>query len=193
MSIKRFKSNVSVKFFYLGLAIMQSYCIVSPALAWRGYIQVDEMTDEKIGFARSESYDNANMFVQCRNDGLYVAINWGELLSISEDSEEVEFRFDKEEPDSMTFRVKLKQSYVSGGLEIVDSIFKSDNVKSNKLVKLMKKHNELLMRTTDFADRYMTVKFSLSGFSAAYKEACGWWEREQAPPANPSEVYDALD
>lgn len=136
------------------------------AHAWSSSNTFDEMTDEKIGFTSTISLNgSAAAYVKCFKDVLLVGLIWPEVLSFTERSRYVDFRFDKADPGSSYYEA------IKGEKAETES-------DARRLIFLMKEHNRLLMQTNNYAGNTMTEKFSLSGFTKSYNEACGWWEQK---------------
>lgn len=141
--------------------------------AWVASIRKDEMTDEKIGTVISESTKGAGLFgkqysmvVRCRSEDMdepEIYINWEQILR---DGGDVSVRFDSDKSFSIYTSISTDN----------DATFVGGNDKVT-LLHLMKKKNELRVKTEDFRGTdTQTGHFSLIGFNAAYSEACQWWE-----------------
>jgi hypothetical protein len=142
---------------------------------WKASIGNDEMTDEKIGTVISLSTKGSNwigkpytVVVRCKSSNyleLDIYINWGEFIT-DHASDFVQLRFDKDE----MFKVEASPS-ADGS-----SSFIRNEEDINNVVNFMKKKSIMRVKTTDFRQVSTQVsEFSLSGFSSAFDNACGWW------------------
>lgn len=142
---------------------------------WKASISNDEMTDVQIGTVISSSTKGSNWIgkpysavIRCKSSNyleLDIYINWGEFIT-DHASDFIQFRFDK---DTM-FKVEANPS-TDGSSSFVKNEKNISNV-----INLMKQKNIMRVKTTDFRHVSTQVgKFSLSGFTSAFKDACGWW------------------
>ena len=145
---------------------------------WKASISNDEMTYEKIGTVISSSTKGSNWLgkpysavIRCKSSNyleLDVYINWGEFIT-NHASDFIQFRFDT---DTM-FKVEANPS-ADGSSSFVKNEKNISNV-----INLMKQKNVMRVKTTDFRHVSTQVgKFSLSGFTPAFNNACGWWSLE---------------
>jgi len=138
---------------------------------WTSTIQIDEMTDEKIGTITSTTVKGSNIdqtpysaIIRCKSENpleLDIVINWDTDINLSL-SNIVQYRFDRD---------KMFEVRVTPANKGVASLV-SNSLDKIKIIELMKKKK--IMRVKHTASQ--VARFSLLGFNSAFNEACSWWK-----------------
>jgi len=143
--------------------------VANNKMKWQTDIEIDEMTDQKIGTISSPTIKGADfkstpysITIQCKSEHreLNIEIDWGSKVNASS-SNYVQIRFDREKMFEVSVSANGSSNSIHEGKDKTTII---DSMRKKSIMRI--KH-----------PKSQVGRFSLVGFNSSFNKACNWWNK----------------